>query len=481
MRDELLNYLKSSIARNWLHYDGDDAALIDRENYSSLLYRRTQAKLAQIRDISAPNEQNLAVLVAENEPLEFIAAFLAGIIAEVHLFLGNSDWQQREWQQVLDLVKPDWIFGTAAISRINKLTPSASPSLAETERPLIMIPTGGTSGKIKFAMHSWSTLTASVSGFKQFFGCQTINSWCTLPLYHVSGLMQLMRSLVTQGNLVIADYRTTNINIDPSTYFISLVPTQLEFLLASHPQWLQRFKTVLVGGAPARRLLLETAKRFKIAIAPIYGSTETASGVVALKPTEFWAGNLSNGRPLPHAQISILTTSEIDVDTTVNAASDRHWGLISIDSTSLFKGYYPQLLPSTRPLVTDDLGYLDEQGYLHLLGRNSHKIITGGENVFPPEVEAAIYATQLVDDVCVLGIPDRYWGQAVTAIYVTKNANNNLSEIQCQLQSQLAKYKQPKHWLQLERLPRNSRGKIDYRQLREIAIAKINSIKNHEH
>ncbi|HCF28370.1 MAG TPA: 2-succinylbenzoate-CoA ligase, partial [Cyanobacteria bacterium UBA11049] len=66
----------------------------------------------------------------------------------------------------------------------------------------------------------------------------------------------------------------------------------------------------------------------------------------------------------------------------------------------------------------DDLGFIDEQGYLNIIGRNSNKIITGGENVYPNEVEAVIRATQLVDDVCVIGICDRTWGQAVTAVYV---------------------------------------------------------------
>ncbi|MEL6928139.1 MAG: 2-succinylbenzoate--CoA ligase [Cyanobacteria bacterium J06600_6] len=472
MKDELLNYLKSSVDQDWLYCSGYDRTLAAKEKNSSLLYRRTQAKLAQISAISAQDYQKPTVLIVEDDPIDFISAFIAGVIAEVHLFLGNPAWQQQEWQQVLNFVQPNLIFGTDAVkSQIYELTSLKLPVTVDANGSLIMIPTGGTSGKIKFAIHSWATLTASVTGFKRFFGCQTVNSWCTLPLYHVSGLMQLMRSLVTRGKLVICPYRLTRPEIErnPSTYFISLVPTQLQLLLDTDPGWLKQFKTVLVGGAPARRSLLERARENRIAIAPIYGSTETASGVVALKPRDFWAGNMSNGQVLPHAQVSIRQISK----TNAEIKSDRSIGLISITGTSLFMGYYPQLQTDRRSLTTDDLGYMDTQQNIYLVGRNSHKIITGGENVFPEEVEAAIYATKLVDDVCVFGISDRYWGQAVTAVYVPSSAESNSRLIAQQLQSQLAKYKQPKHWIEVKHIPRNDRGKIDYQRLKAIAISAI--------
>ena len=115
MKNELLKYLKSSIALNWLHYYRYDSASETKHNYSSLLYWRTKEKLAQIQSISAQNPQNLTVFVAEENPIEFISAFLAGVIAEVQVFLCNPAWQEREWQQVLNLVKPDLVFGDAAV------------------------------------------------------------------------------------------------------------------------------------------------------------------------------------------------------------------------------------------------------------------------------------------------------------------------------------------------------------------------------
>ena len=465
---ELLNYLKSSSKLNWLHYYNGDRLNADNENYSSLLYRYTEQKLAQVLDLVGQNSHRLAVFIAERDPLDFISAFLASVIAEVDLFIGDPAWQQREWQQVLSLVQPDLIFGDETVNLVTQLATSKTPAGANLEQPLIMIPTGGTSGKIKFAMHSWSTLTASVAGFKEFFDCQTIDSWCTLPLYHVSGLMQLMRSLLTQGNLVICPYKSIAQISKRETYFISLVPTQLQFLLDTNPDWLKEFKTVLVGGAPARRSLLDTARNNKIAVSLIYGSTETASGVVALKPEDFLTGNNSSGRVLPQARISIERTS---INAELTQLSEDKAGLITIACKSLCLGYYPQLF-SSNLLTTDDLGYIDPKGYVHILGRNSHKIITGGKNVFPTEVEAAIYATKQVKDVCVLGIDDRHWGQAVTAVYSLK-ADGNSNLLKQEIQSQLAKYKQPKNWIEVDFLPRNDRGKINARQLKAIAISEM--------
>ena len=152
--------------------------------------------------------------------------------------------------------------------------------------------------------------------------------------------------------------------------------------------------------------------------------------------------------------------------------------MIKISSTSLCLGYYPQLFNSSQSLITDDLGYLDENSYLYLVGRNSHKIITGGKNVFPTEVEAAIWSTKLVKDICVIGLPDRRWGQIVTAIYVPLKSQHNLDLIEQKIQFQLAKYKQPKNWIKVNSLPRNERGKINYQLVKAIAKEVISKPSN---
>ncbi|HLP91376.1 MAG TPA: 2-succinylbenzoate--CoA ligase [Nostocaceae cyanobacterium] len=413
---------------------------------------------------SFPPDNPPKIILAEREPVKFLASFIAACAANCPVFLCNPDWGKQEWEQVLELVQPDLILGIAKPDYY-QFPISSSPFLLPHS---IMIPTGGSSGKIKFTIHTWETLMASVTGFKQYFNVKHINSFCILPLYHVSGLMQFIRSLTTNGKLIITTLKTLeigeNYNINPSDFFISLVPTQLQRCLQNPQitQWLSKFNTVLLGGAPAWDELLETARLNKTRLAPTYGMTETASQIATLKPDDFLQGKASSGQILPHAQVII--NNENGEILNVNQI-----GNIQIKASSLALGYYPQIWKNQDYFSVDDLGYLDAAGYLNIIGRNSDKIITGGENVYPAEIEAAIRKTQLVNDVCVIGIPDQYWGQAVTAIYIPQNSSISDLEIQAQLKNQLTKYKIPKYWLSLPTLPRNHQGKINRQVLQNIA------------
>jgi O-succinylbenzoic acid--CoA ligase len=267
--------------------------------------------------------------------------------------------------------------------------------------------------------------------------------------------MQFLRSFLTGGRFYILPYQSLKISTpelgDFQNYFISLVPTQLQFLLDAYPQWLAGFQTVLLGGAPAEKSLLEKARKFSINLSPTYGMTETASQIATLKSEDFLQGNDSNGRVLPHANITI---------------KDQQ---IIISSKSLFLGYYPQLLNQSTELITDDLGYFNEDGYLYILGRRSQVIITGGEKVFPQEVESTLLETELFKDVVIMGLPDTYWGQIVVGVYVPKYPELSLGDIQRAMGNKLAKFKQPKYWIKLDSIPRNQQGKINYKQLRKTA------------
>lgn len=418
-------------------------------DHSQELPRIATELYLKITQLSTPK-----IMIAERSPVRFIASFIAACAAKCPVFLCNPDWGKDEWEQVFNLVQPDLVLG-----RENNFAKSVITNYKLPINNTIMIPTGGSSGKIKFAIHTWETLTASVEGFTEYFAINSVNSFCILPLYHVSGLMQFMRSLTTGGKLVITTSKrleTCEIpNINPAEFFISLVPTQLQKLLQNPEltQWLSKFATVFLGGAPPWEELLEKARFHQIRLAPTYGMTETASQIATLKPDEFLKGKFNSGKILPHAKIII----------------DNQPGNINIQSKSLALGYYPQMWENRNSFVVDDIGFLDSQDYLHIMGRNSDKIITGGENIYPLEIETAIRKTQMVTDVCVIGITDKYWGQALTAIYVPKDENISHREIQTQLKNQLSKFKIPKHWISLAKLPRNNQGKINRQEVEKIA------------
>jgi o-succinylbenzoate---CoA ligase len=398
------------------------------------------------------NKPQLTILLAESNPVKFLAIFLASVTVKSSLFLANSHWKTNEWEQVFSFVKPDYIFG----ENLDYHHYNDSDNAFNYPRSSIMIPTGGTSGKIRFAIHTWETLTASVIGFCEYFQIQAVNSFCLLPLYHVSGLMQFVRSFLTGGNFIFIAYHKLKekriFEINLNKYLISLVPTQLQFFLENDPQWLANFKIVFLGGAPAWPSLLEKAREYKIPLAPTYGMTETAAQIVTLRPADFEQGNNSNGQILPHAKIEI------------NSQNNQ----IVIQSKSLFLGYYPHLNNASY-FQTDDLGYFDENNYLYIIGRDSQKIITGGEKVYPFEIETAIRQTNLVKDVVVLGLSDPKWGEAITAFYVPVNSHIDEIAIQSQMRDKLVDYKLPKRWVKLAAIPKSPQGKINKETLMKLS------------
>jgi len=418
-------------------------------------------RLTQFKDYRGRMGTPANILLAESEPVTFLATFLAAVISESPVILGNPNWAIAEWQQVFNRVKPDLKFGN--IPDI----PETNNSRSHLPQASILIPTGGTSGTVKFALHTWETLAASADGFRQYFQRSQIHSFCVLPLFHVGGLMQFVRSLTSDGKLVIFPWRSlvdgNYQNLDISDFFISLVPTQLHRLLQNPKtaDWLSQFETVLLGGSPPWPELLNRTRSHQIRLSPTYGMTETASGVVTLKPEEFLAGNNTTGRTLPHAKVIIL-------DDSGKPLKSHQTGRISIQSQSLTWGYDTDIdTEKLTRLITDDLGYFDDRGYLTVVGRRGDKIITGGENVFPAEVEAAILATGLVADVCVVGQRDRDWGEVVTAVYVPRDSAVSVEMLKKAIGDRLSRYKQPKQWIALKQLPRNDRGKINRKLLME--------------
>jgi o-succinylbenzoate---CoA ligase len=473
-----LNYLQQDDRAPWIEH-------IDRTEFAALIERYQQ--------LIGPLLPGAIVVLAEPDPIKFLAAWIVAASNPCRLVLCNPDWQNSEWAQLNRMLQADLWIGDRR-DRANSTLPNSTlpnstlPNLALPKDQLpeqsILIPTGGTSGQLKFAIHTWETLSAAVFGFQAYFDLDAINCCCVLPLYHVSGLMQALRSLISGGTITIHPWKAImaqKFPRVPNRYFISLVPTQLVKLLnqsseqdQAHDQtveFLQSFTAILLGGAPSWPHLLAVADRYDLPIALTYGMTETAGQVATLKPEDFRTNFRTNddatncGYVLPHASIAIDTT----IDTTEDLAATPI-GPIQITARSQMLGYFP---PNDYPNISDDVGYFDRQGQLHVVGRLSSKIITGGENVYPSEVEAAIRATGLVSDVYVYGIADPVWGEAIVAAIVPADFANTADftntaerqttlEIQLatQLAAQLAAYKCPKHWQHYSILPRNAQGKL---------------------
>ncbi|MGA3006834.1 MAG: AMP-binding protein [Opitutaceae bacterium] len=347
-----------------------------------------RAELARILGAGAGGDAR-DVLVSESEPARFMTALAQGAAGRGNVFLCDPQWGKNDGFQLAGLAQSEIVNHES-----------------EFGHGWLMIPSGGTSGRLKFARHDQDTIRAAVDGFRSHFGVSRANAVGVLPLHHVSGLMAWMRCALTSGQFLPLSWPDLAVGRRPvlageGEWFISLVPTQLQRLMAQPEAvaWLRRFCAVFLGGGPAWPELLDRAAAAGLRLAPGYGMTETAAMVASLRPEEFLSGARSSGMALPHARIDV-TKGET----------------LRIAGESVFRGYFPEWRED-RIFTTDDIGSIDGRGYVQVMGRRDRIIITGGEKVQPADVEAALRATGEFDDVAVVGVPDPEWGEAVVACY----------------------------------------------------------------
>jgi acyl-CoA synthetase (AMP-forming)/AMP-acid ligase II len=303
-------------------------------------------------------------------------------------------------------------------------------------------------------------------------------SLVVMPLFHIAGSGYglfglyvgarnvLLREVVPQQILdAIGRYRVTK---------ILLVPAVILFLLQCpgiREADLSSLQFVLYGASPIPLELLRNAIAvFKCGFAQVYGLTETTGAITYLAPEEHAHPDTerlqSCGCAMHGVEIQI-------VDASGKALPPRQVGEIVCRSARVMKGYW-NLPEETAGAIrgewfhTGDAGYLDEDGYLYIYDRVKDMIVSGGENIYPAEVESALYGHPAIADVAVIGVPDERWGEAVKAIVVKKpGAEVGESDIIAHARERIAGYKVPKSVDFAEALPRNPSGKVVKRELRE--------------
>lgn len=241
---------------------------------------------------------------------------------------------------------------------------------------------------------------------------------------------------------------------------MSLVPTILQRLeprIVHH-----QLRVILLGGEFIPRPLVDACVAKELPIYKTYGMTETFSQSVTMSVLDNLDKIDSVGTPLPGMKVHIVNP---DIDGI---------GEIHLNGPMLMTGYIGKE-PIHGDFNTDDIGYIDDEGYLYILNRRTDLIISGGENIYPKEIEDLLYAHELVKECAVLPMTDLKWGQvpvlfvALQNKYVGESAHTILSELYQYMLGRLAKYKVPKRIHILDRLPRNGTGKIVRRELQELA------------
>jgi o-succinylbenzoate---CoA ligase len=394
--------------------------------------------LGKTHDYPAPEGLHCFAPLDSAELAREVAAVAAG---RATMFLCDQNWGHSEHDQL-----------DAILAR--------EPSRVDPEKGWLCVPTGGTSGSLRFARHDQDTLLAATKGFLKHFGLKRVNAVGVLPLHHVSGFMAWARCAFTGGRFVDWDWKRLEAGETPpdtggKDWVMSLVPTQLHRIMG-HPnvlEWLRTFKLVFVGGAPAWSSLLERAAAERLPIALTYGMTETAAMMTALKPRDFLAGKRNVGKPMPHVSVALSPS-----------------GALQIQGKSVFRGYYPDWTDSDI-FLTEDLAEIDAKGSVNILGRRDSMIISGGKKIAPAEVEAALLASGFVADVAVLGMPDPEWGQRVVACMPEPLPEGAEPRLDALLRDSLASYKRPRRYVIVRPWPRNEQGKVNHEALRKAVLS----------
>lgn len=331
--------------------------------------------------------------------------------------------------------------------------------------------TSGTSGRPKGAMLTYGNQFYGAMASAYRIGTLPDDRWlCCLPLYHVGGLAIVLRCCLYGTTVVLQN----GFDIDAVTRalytqqitLISLVPTML-YRLLNEPEavrGLQKARLVLLGGAAASAELLTRCVELGIRVAPTYGLTEACSQVATMLPDEATRKPGSVGKPL-------LFTSIRVVDEHGHRLPAGEYGEIVVSGPTVMQGYYNDppatsntlrnSTNNTRELYTGDIGYLDSDGDLWLVQRRSDLIVSGGENVYPAEVEQILLQHPAVAAVCVVGVNHPEWGQQVAAAIVLREGMSvNELDLIAFSRERLAGYKQPRMVRFVETLPQTASGKI---------------------
>ncbi len=299
-----------------------------------------------------------------------------------------------------------------------------------------------------------------------------------MPCAHIGGTgLGIMALAAGLPGVILAEFNPDGVfdaveHHGVTRFFI--VPAALQMLLL-HPRCASvdygRLKYILYGAAPIPLdLLRQCIKMFGAQFIQAYGMTETTGTICMLPPEDHDPeGNKrmrSAGKPLPGVEIRILGPDGEEVPT-------GEVGEVVTRSSNNMQGYWNLPDATARTMTgegwihTGDAGYMDEDGYLYIHDRMKDMIISGGENVYPAEVESAIYGHPAVQEVAVIGIPDAKWGETVKAVVVAKPGMTvDAEDIIAWARERIAAFKAPRSVDVIEALPRNASGKILRKDLR---------------
>jgi O-succinylbenzoic acid--CoA ligase len=375
---------------------------------------------------------------------------------EPALMLGGQDFADRAAAIGVPALSHKALEGTGG---------GALPGALDDQATMAMLLTSGTSGVPKAAMLSWAAMMAGAEGVGRAIALAPSDRWwLAMPFFHVGGLSALLRcARFGAAAVVAARFEADRALAELERHGVtvaSVVPTMLSELAArlGDRPWPPALRLAMLGGAAASPELVAACP----VACPSYGLTEACSTVTLVRPGS--AARTTSGPPIPGVEVAILGPEGEPI-----AAGEE--GEIAVAGPTLMRGYAGDPAASAavragRWLRTGDFGRLDAAGCLTVLGRRTDLIVSGGENIYPAEVEAAIAAHPAVAAAAVVGAPSRRWGASPFAFVAPAAGEIDEATLRDWLDGRLARFKQPRGYAFMPALPLLANGKVDRRALR---------------
>lgn len=453
--------------------DGSNITFSDLQNQSQTLARQlaglgvhASTKVAVLSD----NHLDFAILMHAFSYLQAVAVLLNTKLSNPELTsqLEDAEASLLITTQTLKQKKSLSFHEQITFSEINKL-PVKDIKLADEidlSTSFTMMFTSGTTGKPKMVVHTYGNHWWSANASTLNLGLQQDDKWLlTLPMYHVGGLSILMRSVITGMEIFLMEKYSPEVFFDAlknkRITIASIVTVMLKDLLdlLTFEPLPEKVRCLLLGGSSVPETLLKKVKEKELPLFQSYGMTETSSQIVTINADNALEKVGSSGKALFPAQLKIENKDENNVGEIVVKGPmviNRYMNHPQANKKEFKDGWFK----------TGDLGYMDKEGFLFVMERRSDLIISGGENIYPSEVENVLLEIEGVQEAAVVAKEDDKWGQVPVAFVV---AHKKMTEamILADLTSKLASFKLPKEINFMKKLPRNATNKIMRHKLQD--------------
>lgn len=484
----------------WLAQGDADKTALLFEDGRSWTYQEFDQWAAAIATYLAADHQvtkgDRVAFLGLNDPamiaLLFACARLGAILVPLNWRLAKAElgfilqdaaptvlFRSEEFAETGDAIWP----AVLPVSVLNdcKASSKVAPNSGTLGDDLLIVYTSGTTGRPKGAVLSQKALLANAEGSLHMHQMTRHDRvLVVLPLFHVGGLnISLTPALFAGGTVLLHSkfdpVETIRAAAQFQPHILVLVPATMQAVMAQ-PEWghgaLSSLRMLTTGSMIVPLPLIKAYEDAGISVVQVYGSTETCPVAAYTVPGEGKSNPRSTGRAGCRSEVRIMTSggapAPLGEDGEIEVKGDHvmrgYWNRPEETQAAFREGWYR----------TGDIGALDEAGNLYFKERSKHMIISGGENIYPAEIERVLAALPGIAECAVCGVPDPKWGEVPAAVLVPEAGSTppSAETLDAALNAQLARFKHPKSITYANVLPRNVMGKVVHDDLRALILGK---------